>query len=133
MYTDFDRMKNALQRFLQLFGLEYNIYIQIPSSFTRNCGWLLADIIQHLTKKKIPGLPLTRPETLSSQQQEEMLACILNFLRKNTAMITCVNVKDLLNSTNKERHLRAWVCVLAQVRKRSAQFLLDHYVVLELH
>ena len=108
-------MRVLLERYLRLFGQAAEQYLEIPLSFTQKCGWLLADIVQHLSHCAIDGLPLTRPETLNAEQQRAMLAKMLTFLQSRGALLHSVSLTSLLQTKPQDKHVKAWVAVLAQV------------------
>eukprot|EP00056_Hartaetosiga_gracilis_P001206 m.43212 g.43212 ORF g.43212 m.43212 type:complete len:2618 (-) comp10540_c0_seq10:1948-9801(-) len=112
---EFGVMANGLKRYFQIYGLPSAFHLTIPKSFTQKCGWLLADIINHLSNIKIPNLPLTRPETLSLQQKLTLMENILQFLIARGALLQEVVAEDLLIAGPRQH--RAWVLVLAQVAR----------------
>eukprot|EP00055_Hartaetosiga_balthica_P002020 m.2571 g.2571 ORF g.2571 m.2571 type:complete len:2661 (+) comp1841_c0_seq1:140-8122(+) len=112
---EFGVMTNGLKRFFQIYGLSSAFYLTIPSSFTQKCGWLLADIISNLSYVKIQNLPLTRPETLTLEQQLGLMEIILQFLIARGALLQEVVAEDLLIAGPRQK--RAWVLVLAQVAR----------------
>ncbi|EGD76342.1 hypothetical protein PTSG_01042 [Salpingoeca rosetta] len=113
----FQSMRMTLERYLQLFGLDHEQYLEVPASFTRKCGWLLADILHHLSQTTVPELPLTRPETLTVEQQRGMMTKMLRFLQHRGALLSNVSVTELITADNTPARLKSWVTVLAQVAR----------------
>lgn len=103
-----------LSRCFQLFGTPQPTPIAIPQTFLERCGWPLADIIGFIQGEPVPGLPLTRPETLSREQQRKVLQITIDYLVAQGALLAHVDI-DALWSSNEKDSKRAWCILLAQV------------------
>eukprot|EP00052_Salpingoeca_macrocollata_P027279 m.258540 g.258540 ORF g.258540 m.258540 type:complete len:1892 (-) comp22721_c0_seq5:19-5694(-) len=90
------RVTSAVCRWLSLSGLAQPQPISIPESLQNGFGRTAFDIIQHLSGKRIPGLPLVRPSTVKQGQLREMYSHMLRFLIGQGAVLSGVLPELLL-------------------------------------
>lgn len=79
-------------------------------------GWLAVDVITFVSRCSIPGLPLTRPETLTEARAQAMLQLATSFVSEHGGLLAGVSAAVLRQGERFEQR-KAWLRFLAQVRK----------------